>query len=218
MKKLLIAILCLLVVACATPRRHNGPLPASAPSSVDGLVAAIQEDSRQADKTSDGAARAKLADEASAYADACLAKAPGAAGCLYGRGLAFGLLAQAHPLSANDSLKSMLDSLGKADAADPGYDHAGPSRVRALVLVRAPGWPVGPGDADTGLTFAQRAVELQPTYPPNLLALAEARAKTGDANGARDAYGKARDAAQALPASEDRDGWLRDATQGLQRK
>jgi tetratricopeptide (TPR) repeat protein len=215
---LTVGVTALLVVACATPKRHNGPLPASAPDSVDGLVAAIQADSRQADKTSDGGARAKLADEASAYADACLAKAPAAAGCLYGRGLAYGLLAQAHPLSANDSLKSMLDSLGKAETADPNYDHAGPSRVRALVLVRAPGWPVGPGDADTGLTSARHAVELQPDYPPNQLALGEALAKTGDANGAREAYGKARDIAQGLPASEDRDGWLRDATQGLQRK
>jgi Tfp pilus assembly protein PilF len=115
-------------------------------------------------------------------------------------------------------LKSMLDSLGGADAADPNYDNAGPSRVRALVLIRAPGWPLGPGDADAGLVSAKRAVELRPQYPPNLLALAEALSKTGDAAGARETYGKARDAAQALPATADRDGWVREAEQGLQKK
>jgi hypothetical protein len=132
--------------------------------------------------------------------------------------VALGLEARAHPTRAGELLKSMLDSLTSADAADPNYDNAGPSRVRALVLIRAPGWPLGPGDADTGLVSARRAVELRPGYPPNLLALAEALSKTGDPAGARDAYAKARDAAQASPETPDRDGWLREADQGLQRK
>jgi Tfp pilus assembly protein PilF len=132
--------------------------------------------------------------------------------------LALGLEARVHPTRAGELLKSMLDSLNSADAEDPNYDNAGPSRVRALVLVRAPGWPLGPGDADAGLTSARRAVELRPQYPPNLLALAEALSKTGDASGARETYAQARDAAQALPDTPDRDGWLREADQGLQRK
>jgi cytochrome c-type biogenesis protein CcmH/NrfG len=61
-------------------------------------------------------------------------------------------------------------------------------------------------------------VQLRPQYPPNLLVLGEALAKTGDAKGAHDAYTQARGAAQALPANEDRDGWIREADQGLQRK
>ena len=207
-----------LVAACATPRRPAGPLPSSAPTSVEGLVAAIQADSARSDHAPDGQARTQLADEASAYAEACVAKAPQAAGCLYGRGLALGLQARAHPTSAGASLKDMLDALNKADAADPNYDQAGPSRVRALVLLRAPGWPLGPGDPDSGLVAARRAVELRPQYPPNLLALGEALGKTGDTPGAREAYTRARDAAQALPANEDRDRWLREADQGLQRK
>jgi hypothetical protein len=112
----------------------------------------------------------------------------------------------------------MLDTLARADTADPNYDEAGPARVRALVLMRAPGWPLGPGDAEAGLTAARRAVTLRPLYPPNLLALAEALAKTGDSSGAKENYGRARDAALALPAGSDRDEWLRQAEQGLQRK
>lgn len=220
----LLGALAVLLAACATTSRAPAPVSASAsaapsaPTSVEGLVAGIEADSARSDHAPDGQTRAQLANEASAYADACLAKAPQAAGCLYGRGLALGLQARAHPASAGTSLKSMLDALSKADAADPNYDQAGPARVRALVLLRAPTWPLGPGDADSGLAAARRAVELRPQYPPNLLALGEALSKTGDANGAREAYARARDAAQALPANEDRDGWLREADQGLQRK
>jgi len=211
--------LAVLVTACALPKRPTGPLPSSAPTSVEGLAAAIQSDAARSDKAPDGSARAQLAAEASAYAQACLAKAPQAAGCLYGSGLAYGLEARAHPGSATESLKAMLDALSKADAADPNYDQAGPARVRAQVLLRAPGWPLGPGDPDSGLTSARRAVELRPQYPPNLLVLGEALAKTGDATGAHDAYTQARDAAQALPpANEDREGWIHEADQGLQRK
>lgn len=205
--------------ACSVPRHveHPGPLPSGAPTTVEGLAAAIQADSARSDRETDGKARAQIADEANAYADACVAKDPQAAGCLYGRGLALGLEARAHPASAGELLKSMLDSLTRADTADPNYDNAGPSRVKALVLARAPGWPLGPGDPDAGVEAARRAVGLKPAYPPNQLALAEALSKSGDVNGARDAYAKARDAAQALPASPDREGWLRDADAGLKK-
>jgi hypothetical protein len=128
-----------------------------------------------------------------------------------------GLQARAHPLRANELLKSMLDSLTAAEAADPGYDKAGPERVKAMVLVRAPGWPLGPGDLDMGVAEARRAVQLKPEHPPNQLALAEALSKSGDAAGARAAYQRAQTLAQALPASADRDDWLKQAEQGLRR-
>jgi hypothetical protein len=59
-------------------------------------------------------------------------------------------------------------------------------------------------------------VGLKPRYPPNLLALAEALAKSGDATGAREAYTRARDAAQGAPDVADRDDWLHQANEGLQ--
>ncbi len=139
--------------------------------------------------------------QANADADACIALEPQAAACLYGRAVALGLNARAHPTRANEYLTSMLDALKRAESADPNYDEAGPARVRALVLIRAPGWPLGPGDAESGLAAARRAVTLRPEYPPNQLALAEALAKTGDGGGALQIYARARDAAQAFPAS-----------------
>jgi len=143
---------------------------------------------------------------------------PQAAACLYGQAIALGLEARALPARSGEILKNMLDALTRAESADPNLDEAGPARVRALVLIRAPGWPLGPGDSEAGLAAARRAVSLRPLYPANLLALAEALTKTGDASGARENYARARDAALALPAAADRDEWLRDADQGLQRK
>jgi len=207
-----------LVVACAMPKRPTAPPPSSAPDSVEGLASAIQSVATRSDQAPDGESRARLADQAMAYADRCMTMAAQDPACLYGRALALGLQARAHPTSANASLKAMLDALNKVDAADPSYDHGGPARVRALVLLRAPGWPLGPGDADAGLTSARRAVELNPEFPPNQLALGEALAKTGDGNGSRQAYERARDEATTYVVNEDRDGWLREANQALQRK
>jgi hypothetical protein len=87
--------------------------------------------------------------------------------------------------------------------------------VRALVLTRSPGWPLGPGDPQAAVTAARRAVSLRPQFPPNALALGEALAKSGDAPAAADSFARARDLVLALPASDDRDDWLRDAQRGL---
>jgi hypothetical protein len=219
----LLGALVLLLVACAgASHRQSQPPAVAAPTanpagsnSVEGYVAAIKAASQRSDHESDSKTRADLATAATRDADACLAADPEAAGCHYGKALAIGLEARAHPTRAVGLLSSMLQSLGKAESADPSYDQAGPLRVRALVLIRAPGWPVGPGDADAGLAAAQHAVALQPTYPPNVLALAEGRTKTGDALGARESYARARDLIQALPSGAEREEWLHDAEEGL---
>ncbi len=205
------------VAACAT-QRPAPPVQGAAPFSVAELAAAIELDAQRSDHEPDSKIRGELAAEASRDAEACLSLEPQSAACLYGRAVALGLNARAHPTRAGEFLSDMLDMLARAESADPDYDEAGPARVRALVLIRAPGWPLGPGDAEAGLAAARRAVTLRPLYPPNLLALAEALAKTGDGSAARETYARAQDAALALPAAADRDQWLREADQELQRK
>jgi hypothetical protein len=216
-RRLAWALWALFVVGCAAPPRTTAPAVNPAPGSVQELAAAIAADAKRSDLAPDAKTRDELAAQASREAEACLAREPQAAACLYGHALALGLEARAHPTRAGELLHAMLDSLSGAEAADPNYDHAGPARVAALVLIRAPGWPLGPGDADAGLVAARRAAALQPQYPPNLLALAEALAKSGNSNGARESYARARAAAQALPANSDRDAWLRQADEALRR-
>lgn len=212
------AFIALVVVGCRTPPRPAEPPGIPKASTVEELAAAIAADAKRSDREPDAKIRVELAAEANNDAAACLAREPQAAACLYGRAIALGLEARAHPTRAGELLNAMLGSLADAEAVDPSYDEAGPARVRALVLIRAPGWPLGPGDAETGLVAARRAATLRPQYPPNFLALAEALAKTGDSNGARENYEHARALAQALPAGTDRDGWLREADEALRRQ
>ena len=206
--------LALFCAGCAAPPTRHATL-AGAPAAV--RIAQILADARQSEHEGDAAARDRLADDASSQAEACLAAEPGAGPCLYGHAIALGLETRAHPVHAGESLKRMLADLEAAETADPGYDEAGPARVRALVLTRAPGWPLGPGDPAAGVAAARRAAALRPEYPPNLLALAEALAKNEDAPGAHAAYQLAHDRAFALPPSADRDQWLHEAERGLQR-
>jgi hypothetical protein len=209
------ALLLVLITGCATRGRPVSPLHGAEPSSAAELAAAIKTDAARSDHESDGKIRSEMAAEASRYAAACLAREPQSAACLYGQAVALGLEARAHPVHAGEFLSSMLDSLARAESADAAYDEAGPARVRALVLTRAPGWPLGPGDAEAGLIAARRAVALRPMYPPNLLALAETLAKSGDSSGARESYMRAHDAALAMPAAAGRDEWLREAERFL---
>lgn len=221
-----LTVLSLALAACTiAPRRQPPPGAVQSPvsnsadtNSVEGYAAAIKDNAQRSDHESDSKVRADLAAQSSSAADACLALDPHAAACQYSKAVATGLEARAHPTRAVGLLGGMLENLGNAEAVDPGYDKAGPSRVRALVLIRAPGWPLGPGDTDAGLVAARRAAALQPDYPPNVLALAEALAKTGDAKSARENYLHARDLAQSLPPAPERDDWLHDADDGLQHK
>lgn len=214
--------LLLVIGGCASTARR--PLPRTpeimSPAdsgTLDQYVTAIKANSDRSDHEADGKVRADLATQSSSMADDCLALNAQAAPCQYGKALATGMEARAHPTQALGLLKIMLQNLDAAAATDPNYDKAGPSRVRALVLIRAPGWPLGPGDTEAGLEAARKAVSLQPDYPPNALALAEALSKTGDAKGAHEGYQRALELAQAAPAGAERDGWVHDAQQGLDR-
>lgn len=198
------------------PLPQAQPSPGAQPSTVADLAQAIDALAKRSDHEPDSKIREQLAIEAGHDAQDCLAQQPQAAACLYGHAVALGLMARTHPTRAGEFLTSMLDALAKAETVDPAYQDAGPARVRALVLIRAPGWPLGPGDPEAGLAAARRAVALSALYPPNLLALAEALAKSGDAAAAKLNYSRARDAALALPAGSDRDDWVRQAGQGLQ--
>jgi hypothetical protein len=212
------ALALLPLAACTTlaPQATRSRPPA-APASSAAHAAAIADDAKKSDHEANAGVRSELAQAARLEADACIAQEPQAAACLYGRGVALGLEAKEHPTRAPGILGQMLETLSQAEAADPSYDAAGPARVQALVLIRAPGWPLGPGDPERGLAAAQRAVSLRPDYPPNLLALAEAQAKLGTADAARASYLRARETILKLPDTAERADWLHDVEQGLSR-
>ena len=207
------AIAALSLAGCKAPLGRPAAPPPS--MTVEQLAAAVAADARRSDAETDSKIRDQLAADAGRNAQACLERAPQAAACQYYDAVALGLKARAHPLQAGEALKAMLEALNRAEAADPAYDHAGPARVKALVLIKAPAWPLGPGDPEAGLTAARRATALRPDYPPNVMALAEALAKTGDTHGALDTYRRAHDLIEARPPSRDREDWLHEADQAL---
>ena len=160
--------------------------------------------------------RANLVATALAAGAQCQARAPKTPLCDYWDAVARGLGARENPTTGLGEVKTILELLHRAQSAQPQLDDGGPSRVLALLLLRAPGWPVGPGDADAGLAEAQKALALAPAHPLNQLAVAEGLAATGDTEGAKAAYLKAKELGLQR---EDADGadWAAQAEAALKK-
>ncbi len=123
---------------------------------------------------SDAAIRSADAEAAVHAGQWCLEVSPGEPACHYWLGIAVGVQARERRTTALDALPLMIELLQQARVASPQLDHGGPDRVLALVYLRAPGWPGGPGDPDLGYEHADHAMKIDPSWPPNRLALAEA--------------------------------------------
>lgn len=123
-----------------------------------------------------GAAKAALTDEEVQLGQWCQRRAPAHAECDYRLAIALGEYARDHASAGRDAVTRMVGLLHRAIAENPGLDDGGPHRVLALVLLRAPGWPVGPGDPDAGLAEARAAVAIAPHAAANQDVLREALA------------------------------------------
>lgn len=182
-----------------------------------GLIGATRTKAWLADHERDGKLRSELAVSAVQTAQWCERRAPALPACAYWLGVAVGLQAREVRVTADAGLKTMVPALKRAIDGDPLYDEAGPHRVLALVLVRAPSWPLGPGDVEAGLEEARQAVALRPEYPPNVLALAEALAANKKRDQARESYmkGKALAAASREASDPDAPFWIVEADKAL---
>jgi hypothetical protein len=169
------------------------------------------------DHETDPKARQEAATEAVEAAQWCGRKTPGNPECDYWLGAALGVQARERPSTGLKALPQIEELFRRAAQAVPTLDEAGPERALALLYVRAPRWPTGPGNPDLGLSHARAAVELRPEYPPNRLALAEALSATGDRPAGRVEYRHALDLARALADRGDRDApeWAAEAESAL---
>ena len=163
-----------------------------------------------------GVDKGRLAVEEVELGQWCQRRAPKEPACDYRLALALGQLAREHSSQAHDAVDRMVKLLRQTIATAPKLDEAGPHRVLALVLLRAPAWPAGPGDPDAALDEAKAAIALFPDSVEDLLVLGEAMAANDDADGARAAYAKATALATTAKAAgnPDADRWLRDAGAG----
>jgi hypothetical protein len=190
------------------------------PTGVDALAGAIQAKIWLVEHEPDATSRTALAVSAVDAGQSCLQRAPASAVCDYGLALALGIQAREKRTTVREGLKLMVEHLRRAQVEDPSLDLAGPSRVLAIVLVRAPQWPLGPGNPEAGLVEARRAVALAPEHPPNHLALAEALAATGRHQEARAEAERGVALARARASAGDADAaeWLRDGEKLLARR
>ena len=182
-----------------------------------GLIGAVRAKAWLTDHVRDARPRAEMAVSAVQTAQWCTRRAPDLAACEYWLAVAVGLQAREVRLTADNGLKTMVPALQFAIKNDPVYDDAGPHRVMALLLLRAPAWPLGPGDSEAGLEHAKQAVALRPDYPPNVFALAEGLAANKDRSGARATYIKGKTLAAARRDASDPDApfWIVEADEAL---
>jgi tetratricopeptide (TPR) repeat protein len=184
---------------------------------VEGLLGAATALAWLVEHEHDAARRQALAIEAVQACQWCLRRAPGNVECTYHLALAVGLQARERRSTALDGLKEMVSLLEDVIVRAPKLDGAGGHRVLGLVLLRAPGWPAGPGDPDAGLEHARQADALVPDNPENLLVLGEALAATGHEDEARAAYSRAEVLARTRAAKRDPDAseWAEAAARAL---
>jgi hypothetical protein len=184
---------------------------------VEGLVGAMRAAAFRIERERDGAERERLAVQAVQLGQWCQRRAPSDAVCGYRLALALGQQTRERTSTAKDALGRMEKLLRAAIAADPAMDRGGPHRTLALLLLRAPGWPVGPGDTEGALVEARAAVDLFPDAPHNQLALAEALARNDHAAEARAAYERAAALAEPGAAAGDPEAtrWREEALAAL---
>lgn len=186
------------------------------PARVEGCIGVVRSVAWLMEHGVSRADRRALVDEAVAAGAQCGQRSPGAASCEYWYAVALGLSARERPLTALGELKTIIELLRRAEAKEPGLDECGPARVLALLLVRAPGWPVGPGSPDDALTEARKAVARGPAHPLNHLALAECLAATGEQDAARVAYQQAVALGRARGDADGAD-WVAQAESALKK-
>lgn len=198
--------------ACAPALRALPPAEA-VPADPAALASEVHVLAREIERSADGPRRTGLAERAVAAGLRCEQAAPSSPGCDYALAIALGMLVRERPATAHDGLARMTSLLRHAAASEPSLDHRGPDRVLALLLLRAPGWPLGPGDAEEALAAARRAVGGSPEWAPNQLALAEALDRNGDAAGGRTAAERALRLAEVAAAQGHPDAaeWGRQA-------
>lgn len=188
------------------------------PQDIQGLIGAVRANAWLADRLELQEERREAAVAAVHAGQWCMRVDPSTAACPYWLAVALGVQARERPSTGHDAVGRIVELLETATERDPLLDEAGPFRVLALVLLRAPGWPTGPGDPDLGLEQARQAVGLRPDYPPNQLCLGEALGATGDPDGGRKAYERALQLARAQVVGfldDDVEQWSTEATEAI---
>jgi len=105
---------------------------------------------------------------------------PKSAPAHYYLGMNLGELASTEFMGALRIVHEMEREFNTAADLNQQFDYAGPERCLGLLYRDAPGWPVSIGNKYRAKSYLQRAVNLAPDYPENILNLAESNLKWHD--------------------------------------
>ncbi len=118
--------------------------------------------------------RARIAEAGIAACRQILLQSPSTPQAHYYQGLCQGQLARTRKLGALKLVAQMESSLLSARTLDERQDFAGPDRSLGMLYLDAPSWPTSIGSRTKARRHLESAIALEPTYPDNRLALAEA--------------------------------------------
>jgi tetratricopeptide (TPR) repeat protein len=180
---------------------------------IEGLLGAMRALSYRVEYEP-GASRGRLAQLQVELGQWCQRRAPAAPACDYRLAIALGQQARERPSTGRDAMSRMVSLLHRTIEAAPRLEAGGPHRMLALLLLRAPSWPIGPGDPEAALEHARAAVQIAPGAVENQLALGEALGANGRSDEARAAYRRAAVLAAAVRDPEAA-RWLSAARAGI---
>jgi hypothetical protein len=103
-----------------------------------------------------------------------------------------GQLARTKSIGALSLVKEMETSLLLSIKLDAKFDNAAAERSLGLLYLNAPGWPASIGSRSKARKHLERAVELVPDYPTNLLTLMDAYVHWEDAEALHSAMNRYR--------------------------
>jgi tetratricopeptide (TPR) repeat protein len=189
----------------------------ASPDDLDDLILALRARIWLAEHDPKSSSRERESTAAVQTGQWCRRRAPDSPRCAYWLGAALGVQARERRTTALDALPRIEELFEEAAAADPLIDEGGPNRALALLYLRAPAWPAGPGDPDLALEHARTAIDLRPEHPPNQLALGEALLAVEQLDDAFEAYVRALDLAEKSAARGviDAKRWVRNADEGV---
>jgi hypothetical protein len=185
---------------------------------IEGLLGAMRVMTFRIERET-GIAKDELSTRSVEAGQWCQRRAPASAECDYRLAIALGQQAREKKSTGKDALGKIVDLLHKAIAKSPDLESGGPHRVLALVLLRAPSWPVGPGDPEAALAEARLATQRFPDAADNQLVLAEALVANDSREEAHTAYARALALATAAHKTDSIDAplWIKDAQAGVDR-
>jgi tetratricopeptide (TPR) repeat protein len=103
----------------------------------------------------------------------------------YRYAVCLGAKARADKMGALDLIPQMVEQAKRAEELDETIYHGGPSRMLAALYAKSPAWPMSVGDIDSAIEQAEKAMEIDPEWPDNLLWMADVLERDDEAEKAR---------------------------------